>query len=151
MATEEQDPDTSAIEHATDILVAYLSNNLVPASELPMPIGQVHAAITGLGEPAPEAKPVPPVNPKKTIFPDHIVSLEDGKSYKSMRRHLANHGLTLEDYRAKWGLPADYPMVAPSYSAARSELAKRLGLGRKPAAMPTRVKAAIKKSRPNTG
>ena len=76
----------------------------------------------------------PAVNPKRSVFPDHIVCLEDGKKFKSLKRHLAtDHGLTPDEYRAKWGLPADYPMVAPSYSATRSALAKSSGLGRKPA------------------
>ncbi len=104
----------------------------------PMCIG----AMAGLsGPPAPE-KPIPLVDPKKTIKADYIISLEDGKRYKSMKRHLGRHGLTPDEYRAKWDLPRDYPMVAPNYAAARSELAKSMGLGRKPG---TKVKAAAKR------
>ncbi|WP_352765893.1 MucR family transcriptional regulator [Mesorhizobium sp. M0589] len=82
-------------------------------------------------QPSPEQKPA--VNPKRSVFPDYIISLEDGRQYKSLKRHLAtSHGSTPDEYRTKWGLPKDYPMVAPSYSATRSALAKSLGLGRKP-------------------
>ncbi len=130
------DNDTSLnsstmIELTTEIVVAYVANNRIDAGGLGALISAVHGTLVQLGEPAPEAKPVPAANPKKTIFPDHIISLEDGKSYKSMKRHLSVRGLTPADYRAKWGLPADYPMVAANYSAARSELAKTIGLGRK--------------------
>jgi predicted transcriptional regulator len=93
----------------------------------------VHAALENLGKPVqkePE-KPTPPVPIKKSITPDYLISLEDGKRYKSLKRHLAGRGLTPEQYREKWGLPWDYPMVAPTYSAQRSELARSLGLGRK--------------------
>ena len=87
----------------------------------------------------------PAVNPKKSVHPDYIISLEDGKRFKSLKRHLATHyGLTPDEYRRKWGLPADYPMVAPNYAAARSELAKKIGLGRKPAPKP---KARASRSR----
>ena len=85
------------------------------------------------------------MNPKKSVFPDYIVCLEDGKKFKSLKRHLrTDYGLSPDDYRAKWGLPPDYPMVAPSYSATRSALAKSTGLGRKPAAPPAATKAKRK-------
>jgi len=118
-----------------DVVSAYVSNNPVPAGELPSLIGQVHAALVsrmhGTEDEKPEAqKPAVPI--RKSVMPDYIVSLEDGKKFKSLKRHLATHyGLTPEEYRAKWGLPADYPMVAPNYAAARSALAKTMGLGRK--------------------
>jgi len=126
------------IELTASIVSAYVSNNSVPTADLPALIGQVHAALTrvssGHGD-APSEPPKPAVSLKKSITPDYIVCLEDGKKFKSLKRHLStDHGLTPDEYRAKWGLPADYPMVAPSYSATRSALAKSSGLGRKPAA-----------------
>ncbi|RUU25157.1 MAG: MucR family transcriptional regulator [Mesorhizobium sp.] len=134
--TEEAENNTDAIiELTADIVSAYVSKNPVPLGELPALIGQVHAALKGTvgGSPAePEAlKPAVPI--KKSVTPDYIISLEDGKKFKSLKRHLSTHyGLTPDEYRAKWGLPADYPMVAPNYAAARSALAKTIGLGRKP-------------------
>lgn len=124
------------IELTADVVSAYVSNNPVPAGELPALIGQVHAALKGTaGGCAPEKpealKPAVPI--KKSVTADYIISLEDGKRFKSLKRHLATHyGLSPDEYRAKWGLPADYPMVAPNYAAARSALAKTMGLGRKP-------------------
>lgn len=123
------------IELTTDIVSAYVSNNPVPVGDLPHLIAAVHAALQQQVAPAEqqEAEPLKPAVPiKKSITPDYIVCLEDGKKFKSLKRHLAtSHGLTPDEYRSKWGLPADYPMVAPAYSAARSALAKSTGLGRK--------------------
>jgi predicted transcriptional regulator len=123
----------SLIELTTDIVAAYVANNPVPVAELPNLIASVNAAINGLVVPLQEeaALQKPAVNPKKSVFPDFIICLEDGKKYKSMKRHLSMLGITPEEYRAKWNLPADYPMVAPNYSAARSALATSMGLGRK--------------------
>ena len=120
-----------------DIVAAYVSKNAVPASELTALIETVQkslaAADAGATEPTKELVPAVPV--KKSIHPDYIVCLEDGKKFKSLKRHLGtSYGLTPEAYRRKWSLPADYPMVAPNYAAARSELAKKSGLGRKPEA-----------------
>ena len=120
------------IDLAADIVSAYVSNNPVPISDLPNLIADVHRALNntqlGLNEPEPEALR-PAVNPKKSVFPDYIVCLEDGKKFKSLKRHLRTHyDLSPEDYREKWGLSADYPMVAPNYAAARSALAKKMGL-----------------------
>ena len=128
------------IELAADIVAAYVSNNSVTKSDLPELIAAVHGAMARLasGEvvaqlaaiPAVKAAPAVPV--RKSIHDDHLVCLEDGKSFKSLKRHLrTDHNLTPEEYRAKWGLPADYPMVAPAYAARRSEMAKQMGLGRK--------------------
>ncbi|MCK9549361.1 MucR family transcriptional regulator [Aquamicrobium sp.] len=118
-----------------EIVGAYVSNNSVPASELSRIIAETHAAISALqrgNTPAVEEKPAPAVAIKKSITPDFIICLEDGKMFKSLKRHLTtHHGLTPEQYREKWGLPIDYPMVAPNYSAKRSALAKSTGLGRK--------------------
>ncbi|MFE1598205.1 MucR family transcriptional regulator [Methylobacterium sp. ID0610] len=131
-------PTTRSDLHATltaRIVEAYVARNAVPTTELPALIAAVHGAIVALGRPTePEAPAlVPPVPIRKTVTPDAIISLEDGKPYKSLKRHLSGRGLTPEQYRAKWGLPIDYPMVAANYAAQRSELAKSIGLGRKPA------------------
>lgn len=121
-----------------DVVAAYVSNNPVPVGELPNLIADVHAAlgrVNGGSEPAPMDKPKPAINPKKSVHDDHIVCLEDGKKFKSLKRHLMTHyGLTPDQYREKWGLDPSYPMVAPNYAAARSQLAKTMGLGRKPKA-----------------
>jgi predicted transcriptional regulator len=123
------------IELTADVVAAYVSNNPVPAGELPSLIADVHAALGRVGggseQPAAE-KQKPAVNPKKSIHDDYIVCLEDGKKFKSLKRHLMTHyGLTPDQYREKWGLDSNYPMVAPNYAQARSQLAKKMGLGRK--------------------
>lgn len=126
----------SHLELTTDIVSAYVGNNPVPMTELPNLIANVSAALQALTQPAAEPKEelVPAVNPKRSVFPDYIVSLENGQKFKSLKRHLmTQYGMTPEQYREKWGLPRDYPMVAPNYANARSELAKKLGLGRKAA------------------
>jgi predicted transcriptional regulator len=126
-------------ELTSDIVSAYVSKNSLDVSALPELISLVYGALTGLltPAPAPEAeKPVPPVSIKKSVTPDYLISLEDGRQYKSLKRHLSGRGLTPDEYRAKWGLPRQYPMVAPNYAARRSELAKSLGLGRKRVAAP---------------
>ena len=131
------------VELTTDVIAAYVSKNSISASDLPGLIASVHTAITGLTAPAPapEAeKPVPAVPIKKSVTPDYIISLEDGKQYRSLKRHLSGRGLTPAEYRTKWGLPHDYPMVAASYAAQRSELAKSMGLGRKRAEPVVEVK-----------
>jgi predicted transcriptional regulator len=117
------------VELTGDIVSAYVAANNIQRSELPGLIADVHSALTNLGKPASEAKAKPPVPIKQTIKPDYIISLEDGRRYKSMKRHLTSRGITPVQYREKWGLRPDYPMVAPNYSKARSELAKALGLG----------------------
>ena len=121
------------IELAVDIIAAYVSNNSVPSTELPGLIDVVHTALshlvsTGQGSNGPVEK-LTPAQIRKSITRDHIVSFEDGKPYKTLRRHLTLRGLSPEAYRAKWGLPRDYPMTAASYSEQRSELARALGLG----------------------
>ena len=122
------------IELAADIVSAYVSNNSVAANDLPALIGDVHAALVrvGTGAPAPQApenlRPAVPV--KKSVASDYIICLEDGKKFKSLKRHLrTQYNMSPEDYREKWGLPSDYPMVAPNYANARSALAKQMGLG----------------------
>jgi predicted transcriptional regulator len=124
------------VEFAADIVAAYVGNNSVPATELPNLINDVIKALTGAvatgGEVAlEEARPAVPI--KKSVTPDYIICLEDGKKFKSLKRHLRTHyDLTPERYREKWGLPADYPMVAPNYAIARSKLARQMGLGQRP-------------------
>lgn len=124
----------SYIELAADIVSAYVSNNSVPASDLPSLISDVHTALarvaSGGGAVISADAPRPAVPMKKSIAADYIICLEDGKKFKSLKRHLrTQYGLTPEAYREKWGLPADYPMVAPNYARARSQLAKDMGLG----------------------
>jgi predicted transcriptional regulator len=126
--------DLSAM--TTQIVAAYLSKNSLPLSELPSLIQQVHSALAGVGT-APVAaaveRPEPAVAVKKSVTPDYIVCLEDGKKLKMLKRHLKTaFNMTPEQYRERWGLPADYPMVAPNYADQRSKLAKQIGLGTKP-------------------
>ncbi|MGE7418649.1 MucR family transcriptional regulator [Methylobacterium tarhaniae] len=132
MSQQEQGLAATLVELAADIVSAYVSKNSVPLAELPNLIASVHTSLTNLGQPA-SAEPeklTPPVPIKRTVTPDYLISLEDGKQYKSLKRHLSTRGLTPEEYRRKWGLPHDYPMVAANYAAQRSELAKNSGLGR---------------------
>jgi predicted transcriptional regulator len=121
------------IELAADIVSAYVSNNSVPTSDLPTLINEVHTALLRVGGgtvEVPVEAPKPAIPVKKSVTPDYIVCLEDGKKFKSLKRHLrTQYNMTPEQYREKWGLPVDYPMVAPNYAKARSELAKEMGLG----------------------
>ena len=122
------------IELAADIVSAYVSNNVVPTAELPTLIGEIHAALLRVSTGAPAPVVVEPQKPavtaKKSISPDYLICLEDGKKFKSLKRHLRTHyNLSPEEYREKWNLGADYPMVAPNYAKARSNLAKQMGLG----------------------
>jgi predicted transcriptional regulator len=132
-----QGTDTELIELSADIVCAYVGHNALSPTDLPRLIADVHSALKGLKsttapEPVEELKPAVPI--RKSVSADFIVCLEDGKKFKSLKRHLRTHyNLSPEEYREKWGLPADYPMVAPNYSATRSRLAKDNGLGRKAA------------------
>jgi predicted transcriptional regulator len=135
-------------ELTADIVSAYVSKNSVRPADLPDLIGSVYAALRNVTTPATkqlEPKPTPPVNPKKSVTPDYLISLEDGRRYKSLKRHLRGKGLSPEQYREKWGLPFDYPMVAPNYARTRSELAKKLGLGRMRSKMAQRTTAVVEK------
>jgi len=117
-----------------DIVAAHVSNNSVSVNDLPQLIQNVHGALSGLGgQPsAPEAKPEPKVPVRSSVKPDYIVCLEDGKKLKMLKRHLMTHyNMTPDQYRQKWGLAADYPMVAPNYAEQRRTLAKSIGLGTK--------------------
>src|SRR3954454_15582154 len=136
-------PETSApdyLELATDLVSAYVSHNPLPASDLPSLIEAVHTALRRMGsekaEQPPEEPPRPSVPIRKSITPDRLISLEDGRPYQSLKRHLAARGLTPEAYRAKWGLSPSYPMVAPNYAQRRSVLAKRIGLAQRRPAEP---------------
>jgi predicted transcriptional regulator len=129
--------DTAAngnfIELTAEIVSAYVSNNTVPAAEIPGLINQVHAAlarVSAKGGDSPSEPLRPAVSVKKSVTPEYIVCLEDGKKFKSLKRHLrTQYNMTPEQYREKWSLGGDYPMVAPNYAAARSQLAKQMGLG----------------------
>ncbi len=125
--------NATLVEMTAEVVAAYVTKNHVRAAELPELISTVHASLAGMGS-APVAEPepsklVPPVSIKKSITDDYLISLEDGQRYKSLKRHLTDARHDARDYRAKWGLPNDYPMVAPAYAKARSELAKSFGLG----------------------
>ncbi|MEA2779030.1 MAG: hypothetical protein QOK29_574 [Rhodospirillaceae bacterium] len=121
----------------TDIVAAHLSNNNVPSAELPQLIREVYQALAAAsgGAPVPAARPDPAVAVKKSVMPDYIICLEDGKKLKMLKRHLrTSYDMSPEQYRERWGLPADYPMVAPNYAKQRSKLAKAIGLGTRPRA-----------------
>lgn len=124
------------VELTADIVAAYVSNHVVPVAELAALIGDVHAALNNTSAPAPAPavveKPKPPVPVRKSIQDDYLICLEDGQKFKSLKRHLMTHyNMTPEEYREKWDLPPDYPMVAPAYAEARSRLAKEMGLGQR--------------------
>lgn len=135
----EDQPDTApqdeTLRLAVDIVSAYVSRNPLPATQIPELIQTTFQALSTLEAPAPDARveaPKPAVHPKKSIQPDHLICLEDGKKLKMLKRHLrTTYNMTPEEYRAKWNLPPDYPMVAPNYARQRSEFAKKIGLGRK--------------------
>jgi predicted transcriptional regulator len=134
MTTPDSKP-SDFVELAAEIVSAYVANNHLQVSDLPNLLTSVHRALAGIadGKATPETQVpttlTPAVSVRKSINPDHIVCLDDGKKFKSLKRHLATLGLSPDQYRAKWGLPADYPMVAPNYAAQRSALAKKIGLG----------------------
>ena len=125
--------ESSYIQLTANIVSAYVSNNTVPSAEIPNLIGQIHSALlrVSAGQAPTPAEPLKPAVPlKRSITSDYLVCLEDGKKFKSLKRHLrTQYGMTPEQYREKWALPPDYPMVAPNYAAARSQLAKQMGLG----------------------
>lgn len=125
------------MELATDIVSAYVAHNAVPQGDLPILIKTIHSSLDRVeaepaSAPVAEAQQQPAVAVKKSVTDDYIVCLEDGRKFKSLKRHLQSaYGLSPEQYRSKWGLPRDYPMVAPAYASQRSELARKIGLGRK--------------------
>jgi predicted transcriptional regulator len=139
MLDETHTMDTSdeslIVELTSDVIAAYVSNNPVSTTDLPGLIGEVHQAFKTISKASSEPEKIelnPAVNPKKSVTRDYIICLEDGKKFKSLKRHLRAHfDMSPEEYREKWGLAPDYPMVAPSYSERRSNLAREKGLGRK--------------------
>ena len=133
---EQLDMTETMVTLTADIVSAHVSNNSVAVSDLPLLIQNVHSALSNLNAPeAPAAPPQPAVSIRSSIKPDYVVCLEDGKKLKMLKRHLmTRYNMTPDDYRRKWGLPADYPMVAPNYAEQRRTLAKKIGLGRKPRA-----------------
>ena len=128
--------EANLIALTSQLVAAYVSRNVIQVADLPTLISSIHQSLTNLGKPQEQAEPVadlkPAVSIKKSVQPDHIVCLEDGKKLKMLKRHLASsYNLTPDEYRKKWGLPDDYPMVAPNYAKQRSDLALKLGLGRR--------------------
>jgi predicted transcriptional regulator len=135
MSMGESKVETSnSVQLAAEVVAAFISNNPLPKSELPALIHAVHSAVERLGKGPENAPPqvelkAPAVPIRKSVTPDYLICLEDGEKFKSLRRHLTQHGLTPQQYREKWKLPSDYPMVAPNYAALRSAMAKKIGLG----------------------
>ena len=147
MSLNDNGRPSNLVSLATDIVSAFVANNSLARTELPSLIASVHGALSGLGRPAAQEpeRSAPPVPIKKSVTPDYLISLEDGKQYKSLKRHLRGRGLTPEQYREKWGLPWDYPMVAPNYAKQRSEMATKMGLGQKRSGKKGPRKGASKK------
>jgi predicted transcriptional regulator len=141
--TKEKASAGDLLRMTAEVAAAYVGNNSLPASQLPDVIKTIYSSIAALdgGTPLSAAGTKPMVPIKKSIAPDYIICLEDGKKLKMLKRHLrTSYGMTPEEYRIKWGLPADYPMVAPNYAAQRSAFAKKIGLGRKPGARKAKTK-----------
>lgn len=135
MEQSETDNNEMLITLTSDIVAAHVSNNAVDVKEVPALISSIYEALAGLGGDSAEAEapPEPAVSIRSSVKPDYIVCLEDGKKLKMLKRHLMTHyNMTPDEYRQRWNLPADYPMVAPNYAEKRRELAKKIGLGRKP-------------------
>ena len=130
--SEKSSPD-ELLELTAEIVVAHVGNNTLPVSDLPSLIEDVYKTLRNLGDASPDPEQLTPAVPvKKSVFPDYIICLENGKKLKMLKRHLMTaYNMTPEEYREKWGLPHDYPMVAPNYAAARSALAKKMGLGQR--------------------
>jgi predicted transcriptional regulator len=142
-----EQPGNNLIEMTADVVAAYVNHNSISVGDLPKLISDVHGALTALQAPA--AAPVPELKPavsvRKSVTPDFIICLEDGKKFKSLKRHLNTHyDMSPAQYREKWDLPSDYPMVAPNYSATRSRLARENGLGRKPTPKTTKRGGAVR-------
>jgi predicted transcriptional regulator len=147
MANPEIDVKETLITLTSDIVAAHVSNNDVAVADVPALITNVYAALANLGETVEveEPKPQPAVTVRNSVKPDYIVCLEDGKKLKMLKRYLrTNYNMSPEEYRARWGLPADYPMVAPNYAEKRRDLAKKIGLGRKPGTPAPRPRRAKK-------
>jgi predicted transcriptional regulator len=146
MDTIETDMSEMLITLTSDIVAAHVSNNTLPIEDVPTLISTVYSALAGLGDSAPveEARPEPAVSVRSSVKRDHLVCLEDGKKMKMLKRHLmTEHGMTPDEYRQRWGLAGDYPMVAPEYAETRRDLAHKIGLGRKPGQKRGRRKKAV--------
>jgi len=143
-STSEEILSSDFLSLTTKLVSAYVSKNPIPTSALSEMIAQVHQSLKTLSGPKkePQMPLVPAVPVKKSVTPDYIISLEDGRKFKSMKRYLGLLGMTPDQYRQKWNLPRDYPMVAPNYAVRRSELAKSMGLGKKPTAPKSRRRKA---------
>jgi predicted transcriptional regulator len=130
------EPKRNLVDLTAEIVASYVSKNIVAQADIPKLINEVHRALAGASGVAPQGEAAPDIKPavtvKKSVTSEYLICLEDGKKFKSLKRHLRSHyNLSPEQYREKWGLPADYPMVAPNYAQARSSLAKRMGLGQR--------------------
>ena len=146
MDTIETDMAEMLITLTSDIVAAHVSNNTISVAEVPTLISTVYGALAGLGGSAPEeeVRPEPAVSVRASVKRDHLVCLEDGKKMKMLKRHLmTEHGMTPDEYRQRWGLGSDYPMVAPEYAETRRDLAVKIGLGRKPGQKRGRKKKAV--------
>mgnify|MGYP003626256231 FL=1 len=132
MSENSSSDGSEIIAWTADIVASHVQNNSVAISDLPILIKTVHDSLLGLGGENPAEKPQPAVSVRRSVTPDYIICLEDGRKLKMLKRHLSTaYGMTPEEYREKWGLPADYPMVAPNYAKQRSSLAKKIGLGKR--------------------
>lgn len=140
-SSKETESKGEILKMTADVVAAYVGNNTLAAGEVPDVINTVFGSFRSLEGSSTEAKPRPAVPVRKSVTRDHIICLEDGKKLKMLKRHLrSTYNMTPEEYRARWGLPPDYPMVAPSYAEERSQFAKKIGLGRKPRTPPRRTK-----------
>ncbi len=147
MPQDEQSPEL--LELTTKIVAAHIANNAMPAVDLAHLIAAVHETLAKLGTEEAAAKPKPAVPIKQSVKPEYIVCLDDGKKLKMLKRHLkATYNMTPDDYRKRWGLPRDYPMVAPNYAKQRSALAKKIGLGRKPGTKAKKPSKAMRPTKP---
>ncbi len=140
---------TELLDLTTTIVAAHVASNPIAAADLPHLIGTVHETLGTLGTEAAAPRPEPAVPIKQSVKPEYIVCLEDGKKQKMIKRHLKTaHDMTPDDYRKRWGLPSDYPMVAPNYAKQRSALAKKIGLGRKPGTKAKKPSKALRATKP---
>ena len=142
-------PTAELLEHTTRIVAAQVANNPIAVTDVPGLISTVHQALATLGPEEPAPRPEPAVPIKQSVKPEYIVCLDDGKKLKMLKRHLRTaYNMTPDDYRKRWGLPRDYPMVAPNYAKQRSELAKKIGLGRKPGTKAKKPSKAMRPTKP---
>ena len=142
-------PTAELLEHTTRIVAAQVANNPIAVTDVPGLISTVHQALATLGPEEPAPRPEPAVPIKQSVKPEYIVCLDDGKKLKMLKRHLRTaYNMTPDDYRKRWGLPRDYPMVAPNYAKQRSALAKKIGLGRKGSAKAKKPSKAMRATKP---